>query len=114
MVLHDEARRSYGKRAAEEHEELYASKFTIGDRHDEIPDDPDPSQFISCRRRSGCCCNGNVIAYPRVGPGGGRPSSRRGIPKRQWLLSLQDRRLPGNRDLGWLWADSDLADLRYV
>ena len=29
------------------------------------------------------------------------------------LLSLQDRRLPGNRDLGWLWADSDLADLRY-
>ena len=21
--------------------------------------------------------------------------------------------LPGNRDLGWLWADSDLADLRY-
>ena len=43
---------------------------------------------------------------PRFGLGGGRPSSRRGTPKRQWLLSLQDRRLPGDSDLGWLWADS--------
>ena len=43
----------------------------------------------------------------------GATSSRRGSPKRQWLLSLQDRRLPGDRDLGWLWADSDQADPRY-
>src|SRR4051794_25926068 len=74
---------------------------------------PDASQCISCRRRAGYCCNGKAVAHPRLGPGGGRPSSRRGTPKRQWLLSLQDRRLPGNRDLGWLWADSDLADLRH-
>ena len=29
------------------------------------------------------------------------------------FLSLQDRRLPGDRDLGWLYADSGRADLRY-
>ena len=33
--------------------------------------------------------------------------------KRQWLLSLQDRRLPGDRGLGWLWTDTDPADPRY-
>ena len=26
---------------------------------------------------------------------------------------LQDRRLPGHRDLGWPWAASDQADLRH-
>src|SRR6476620_4381733 len=89
------------------------SPISIGDRHDEIRDDPNPSQFISCRRRASCCYDGNAVASPRFGPVGGRPSSWGGTPQRQWLLSLQDRRLPGDRDLGWLWAASDLANLRY-
>src|SRR6476620_10784206 len=111
-------RRSYDKRAAEEHERaLRVQKvrpFPIGDRHDKIPDDPNPSQYISCQRQAGCCCNGNAPAHSRrLGVGGGRSSSRRGIPKRQWLLSLQDRRLPCHCDLGWPWATSDQADPRY-
>src|SRR6476620_6886708 len=117
MVLHDERRRSYGRRAAEAHEcALRVQKvrpFPIGDRHDEIPDDPNPSQYVSCRCRAGCCCNGNAVAHHCLGPGGGVPSSWGGTPQRRWLLSLQDRRLPGNRGLGWLWADTDQADPRY-
>jgi hypothetical protein len=50
---------------------------------------------------------------PGLSQGRGRPASRRGILKRERLLSLQDRRLPGDRDLGWLWADSGRADLRH-
>src|SRR3982074_492794 len=56
-------------------------------------------RMFSCRRRAGCCCNGNAVAHPHLGPGGRRPSSWRGTPKRQWLLSLPARRLPRNRDL---------------
>src|SRR6266404_1859729 len=70
-------------------------------------------QCISCRHRAGCCCNGNAVAHPRLGAGGRRPSSRRRAYKRRWLLSLQDRGLPSDRDLGWLWADTDPADPRY-
>jgi hypothetical protein len=32
---------------------------------------------------------------------------------KDFVLSLQDRGLPSNRDLGWLWADTDPADPRY-
>ena len=49
---------------------------------------------------------------PAVGPGRGRPPSRRRTPKRQRLLSLQDRRLPGDSDLGWLWAYSGVDPRR--
>src|ERR1700730_15221490 len=110
-------KRSYDKRAAEEHERaLRVQKvrpFPIGDRHDKITDDPNPPQCISCRCGAGCCCNGDAVVHPRLGVGGGRSSGRRGTPKRRWLLSLQDRRLPGHCDFGWLRAASDQADLRY-
>src|ERR1700674_5472013 len=78
--------------------------FPIGDRDDEIADDPDPSQYISCRCHAGCCCNGNAVVQPCLAVGGGRSSTTRRTSKRRWLLSLQDRRLPGDRDLGWIWA----------
>jgi hypothetical protein len=29
------------------------------------------------------------------------------------FYTLQDRRLPGDRDLGWLWANPGRADLCY-
>jgi len=61
---------------------------------DEFPPAPQPqkpSQDISCWRRAGCRCGGNAVAHPRLGVGRGRSSSRRGTPKRRWLLSLQDR-----------------------
>ena len=43
----------------------------------------------------------------------GASPSRRGTAQRRWLLSFQDRRLPGDRDFGRLWADTDPADPRH-
>jgi hypothetical protein len=40
------------------------SPISIGDRHDEIPDHLNQWQYISCRRRARCCCNGNAVAHP--------------------------------------------------
>ena len=52
------------------------------------------------------------LFIPALRPGRGRPPSRRGTPKRRWLLSFQDRRLPGDRDLGWLRANSGVDPRR--
>ena len=90
--------------------ELYASKRFA---HLPLEIDMTKSPTILTRRsifRAGAELAVAATATPlltsRLGPGGGCPSSRHGTPKRQWLLSLQDRRLPGDRDLRWLWAHS--------